>query len=56
MLGTKTFKIEFETGKAGSLEARLRALCADVEAAVRAGAQCIVLSDRQVGLAHWSCM
>ncbi|GLC45038.1 Ferredoxin-dependent glutamate synthase 1, chloroplastic/mitochondrial [Pleodorina starrii] len=45
-LGTKSFKIFFEAGKEGSLEAALRKLCTDVEAAVRAGCQCVVLSDR----------
>uniref|UniRef100_A0A7R9Z740 glutamate synthase (ferredoxin) n=1 Tax=Chlamydomonas euryale TaxID=1486919 RepID=A0A7R9Z740_9CHLO len=45
-LGTKSFLAAFEVGKAGGLEAALRALCADVEAAVKAGAQCVVISDR----------
>jgi len=36
----------FAVGVEGSLEAAVRALCADVEAAVRAGCQCVVLSDR----------
>ncbi len=45
-LGTKSFKIFFDTGKEGSLEASLRKLCSDVEEAVRAGCQCVVLSDR----------
>lgn len=49
MLGSKPFKIFFEAGKAGSLEASLRKLCSDVEAAVLAGCQCIVLSDRPDG-------
>ncbi len=35
-----------QVGKSGSLEAALKKLCSDVEAAVRAGCQCIVLSDR----------
>lgn len=45
-LGSKTFKIMFEAGKAGSMEAAIKQLCADVEAAVKAGCQCVVLSDR----------
>ncbi|GIL70387.1 hypothetical protein Vretimale_3573 [Volvox reticuliferus] len=45
-LGTRLFKIFFDVGKEGSLEASLRKLCADVEAAVRAGCQCVILSDR----------
>ncbi len=47
ILGTKTFPIQFQAGAQGSLEACLKALCADVEAAVKAGSQCIVLTDRQ---------
>ena len=31
----------------GSLESSLKHLCADVEAAVKAGAQCVVLTDKQ---------
>ncbi|GIL47362.1 hypothetical protein Vafri_4198, partial [Volvox africanus] len=45
-LGTKSFKIFFDVGNQGSLEASLRKLCTDVEAAVRAGCQCVILSDR----------
>mmetsp|Transcript_9319 Transcript_9319/g.16479 ORF Transcript_9319/g.16479 Transcript_9319/m.16479 type:complete len:1638 (+) Transcript_9319:28-4941(+) len=45
-LGSKTFKLVFDGGKEGSLEASLKALCLEVEAAARAGSQCIVLSDR----------
>ena len=38
-----------DAGKAGSMEAALRKLCAEVEAAVRDGCQCVVLSDRAEG-------
>ena len=39
VLGSKTFKLQFEAGKMGSLEASLKHLCSDVEAAVKAGSQ-----------------
>lgn len=39
VLGSKTFKLQFEAGKLGSLEAALKHLCADVEAAAKAGSQ-----------------
>jgi len=39
VLGSKTFKLQFEAGKMGSLEGALKHLCTDVEAAVKAGAQ-----------------
>ncbi|KAI8464547.1 MAG: ferredoxin-dependent glutamate synthase [Monoraphidium minutum] len=48
-LATKTFGLSFATGHAGALEHALTKLCADVEAAVRAGCQCVVLSDRAAG-------
>jgi glutamate synthase (ferredoxin) len=41
-------RLKFEGGKAGALEAALKALCSDVEAAVRAGSQCVILTDRYV--------
>jgi glutamate synthase (ferredoxin) len=40
----------FEGGKPGALEAALGELCAAAEAAVRGGAGCLVLSDREPGL------
>jgi len=46
VLGSKSFKLVFEGGKAGALEGALKKLCSDVEAAVKAGCQCVVLSDR----------
>ena len=36
ILGSKTFKLQFDAGKMGSLESSLKHLCADVEAAVKA--------------------
>jgi glutamate synthase (ferredoxin) len=45
-LGSRVFATRFAAGEPGSLEAAVRALCADVEAAVRGGCQCVVLSDR----------
>jgi hypothetical protein len=45
-LGSKTFDISFKAGTKGSLAAALTKLCRDVEAAVKAGCQCVVLSDR----------
>eukprot|EP00879_Flechtneria_rotunda_P013236 GHRR01013821.1.p1 GENE.GHRR01013821.1~~GHRR01013821.1.p1 ORF type:complete len:818 (+),score=242.98 GHRR01013821.1:285-2456(+) len=45
-LGTKTFPITFKARLQGSLTAALQQLCADVEQAVKAGCQCVVLSDR----------
>eukprot|EP00798_Chlamydomonas_sp_ICE-L_P001365 gene1365-32729_t len=47
ILKSKTFQVDFEAGTEGSLEASLRKLCADVEADVKAGCQCVVLSDKQ---------
>lgn len=46
ILGSKTFKLQFEAGKLGSMEKNLKTLCSEVEAAVKAGAQCIVLTDK----------
>ncbi|KAJ9505421.1 hypothetical protein QJQ45_026361 [Haematococcus lacustris] len=48
VLGTKTFKLSFQGGQEGALEAALRQLCADVQAAVQAGSQCIILTDKWV--------
>jgi glutamate synthase (ferredoxin) len=48
-LGSKTFGLSFAVGQAGAMEHSLTKLCADVEAAVRAGCQCVVLSDRASG-------
>ena len=48
-LATKTFGLAFKVGQAGAMEHALTKLCADVEAAVRAGCQCVVLSDRAAG-------
>jgi len=48
-LGTKTFALNFTAGESGALEAAVRKLCGDVEAAVQAGCQCVVLSDRAGG-------
>lgn len=45
-LGSKTFDISFKAGQSGALEAALKQLCADVEKAVKAGCQCVVLSDK----------
>ena len=45
LLPTRLF---FEGGKAGALEAALKKLCSDVEAAAKAGCQCIVLTDKCV--------
>eukprot|EP00882_Tetradesmus_deserticola_P018196 GHRQ01019526.1.p3 GENE.GHRQ01019526.1~~GHRQ01019526.1.p3 ORF type:complete len:128 (-),score=58.25 GHRQ01019526.1:74-457(-) len=45
-LGSKTFDTSFKAGSSGSLAAALTKLCSDVEAAVKAGCQCVVLSDR----------
>jgi glutamate synthase (ferredoxin) len=50
-LGTKTFGLSFAVGQAGAMEHALAKLCADVEAAVRAGCQCVVLTDRPAGTA-----
>lgn len=48
-LGTKTFRLSFPAGERGALEAALKKLCADVEAAVEGGCTCVVLSDRPEG-------
>ncbi len=48
-LGAQTFSLSFEASKEGAMEAALRKLCADVEAAVRAGCTSLVLSDRTEG-------
>lgn len=45
-LSSKTFDTSFKAGLQGSLAAALQKLCTDVEAAVKAGCQCVVLSDR----------
>jgi glutamate synthase (ferredoxin) len=46
VLATRTFPVRFPAGAPGGLAAALAELCAGVEAAVRAGCQCVVLSDR----------
>jgi hypothetical protein len=38
-LRTQTFGLHYASGKEGALEAALHALCADTEAAVRAGCE-----------------
>lgn len=45
-LATRTFDLSFKAREAGALAAALSSLCADVEAAVRSGCQCVVLSDK----------
>lgn len=50
-LKTQTFGLTFKAGTKGALEAAVQKLCSDVEAAVRAGCQCVVLSDRATGVA-----
>ncbi|MEW5312720.1 MAG: hypothetical protein WDW38_004333 [Sanguina aurantia] len=55
ILKSQSFALFFEAGKEGSLEAALRKLNADVEAAVRAGCQCVVLSDRPEGAMNPDC-
>jgi glutamate synthase (ferredoxin) len=45
-LGSKTFDTSFKAGTQGSLAAALAKLCSNVEAAVKAGCQCVVLSDK----------
>lgn len=45
-LGTQTFETRYTSGSSGALKASLADLCASVEAAVRAGCGCVVLSDR----------
>lgn len=45
-LGSKTFTLGFTGGVKDSLKAALGQLCKDVEAAVKAGCQCVILSDK----------
>lgn len=45
-LNTRTFELRYNAGTPGALKATLNDLCASVEAAVRAGCGCVVLSDR----------
>eukprot|EP00200_Dunaliella_tertiolecta_P000313 CAMPEP_0202365904 /NCGR_PEP_ID=MMETSP1126-20121109/16736_1 /ASSEMBLY_ACC=CAM_ASM_000457 /TAXON_ID=3047 /ORGANISM="Dunaliella tertiolecta, Strain CCMP1320" /LENGTH=1645 /DNA_ID=CAMNT_0048960861 /DNA_START=31 /DNA_END=4971 /DNA_ORIENTATION=+ len=45
-LGSQLFRLSFEGGKEGGLASAISALCTQVEAAVKAGCQCVVLSDR----------
>lgn len=45
-LGSKTFTITFEAGVKDALQQALKKLCSDVEAAVKSGCQCVVLSDK----------
>lgn len=42
----QAFSLHYQSGKAGAMEEALRKLCEDVEAAVRAGTEIVVLSDR----------
>lgn len=46
ILGSKTFELSYSAGSKGALKQALTDLCASVEAAVRAGCGCVVLSDR----------
>lgn len=45
-LASKIFNISFRAGEAGALQSALKQLCVNVEAAVKAGCQCVVLSDK----------
>ena len=45
-LSTRTFRLHYQSGDPGAMEAALRKLCADVEAAVQGGCEVLVLSDR----------
>jgi hypothetical protein len=45
-LGAKTFSLHYAAGSPSALQDALGALCGEVEAAVRAGCQCVVLSDK----------
>ena len=45
-LSTRTFRLHYQSGDPGAMEAALRKLCADVEAAVKNGCEVLVLSDR----------
>lgn len=46
-LKTQTFQTEYRAGTEGALKSALTELCSSVENAVRAGCECVVLSDRQ---------
>ena len=46
VLGSRTFELRYTAGAPGGLKAALTELCAAVEAAVRSGCGCVVLSDR----------
>ena len=45
-LSTRTFRLHYQSGDPGAMEAALRKLCADVEAAVKNGCEVLILSDR----------
>lgn len=45
-LSTQTFRLRYTAGEPGALAAALKVLCSDVEAAVKAGCEVLVLSDR----------
>lgn len=46
VLSTSTLEMRYNAGQPGALASALKALCADAEAAVRGGCECVVLSDR----------
>lgn len=45
-LSTQTFRLRYTAGEPGALAAALELLCSDVEAAVKAGCEVLVLSDK----------
>ena len=45
-LSTQTFRLRYTAGHADALATALKGLCSDVEAAVKAGCEVLVLSDR----------
>lgn len=45
-LSTQTFRLRYTAGDADALATALKGLCSDVEAAVKAGCEVLVLSDR----------
>ena len=45
-LQAQTFSLQYTTGGPGSLKAAVEKLCADVEAAVKAGCEVVILSDK----------
>lgn len=48
-LNSRTFSLHYKTGSAGALEAAVKQLCSDVEAAVKEGCDLLILSDRLEG-------